>query len=31
MTIGISRFAIAQCLIGNNKTSGGFIWKYNDK
>jgi group I intron endonuclease len=30
MTIGISRFAIAQCLIGKNKTSGGFIWKYNN-
>jgi group I intron endonuclease len=31
MTIGISRFAIAQCLIGKNKTSGGFIWRYNNK
>ncbi len=26
--LNISRFAIAQCLIGKNKTSGGFIWKY---
>lgn len=24
----ISEYAIAQCLRGNNKTSGGFIWKY---
>lgn len=24
----ISRFAISQVLIGNNKTSGGFKWKY---
>lgn len=26
----ISRLAISQCLIGNNKTSGGFIWKYKN-
>jgi hypothetical protein len=24
----ISRFAISQVLIGNNKTSGGFKWEY---
>lgn len=28
--LGISRFAIAQVLRGHNKTSGGYIWKYNN-
>lgn len=26
--LGISNFAISQCLIGKSKTSGGFIWGY---
>ena len=26
--VGVSRPAISRCLIGKNKTSGGYMWRY---